>query len=458
MMRWKLTGRFLMAILCTVFCVILVNALIALAFYAHYSSGKEYPASATDFTRTLARYITVTDGEPVISDKGIAALEERNAWLQFLDDNGNVIGNALAPTTAPVHYTPVELVHAYKYRDENHVSIFVAEHNDIMYLVGIQDRNLSKIIITSNTSSITQFTAQLALIMIIVDLLIAIIIGFIFSSFLTKPIYRMIERIRMLKNRNFAVDSKESRGLYRSIFHNLDDVAESLKLQEEERRKLEQMRNEWVSNVSHDMKTPLAAIQGYAELLQSNIPVSEQTEYAEIIEKKSVYMRELLDDFTLTMRLRQQEMPLQLVDTNIVSFVRELVIDVLNDATFSERNITFNASIDKLTKCIDTHLMKRALLNFIYNALVHNEEEVILEISVEEVAGAAVIHIRDNGKGIAKADLPQVFERYYRGTNTENIKGTGLGMAIARDIIQAHGGIVELVSELGAGTSVIVRL
>ncbi|WP_107838466.1 sensor histidine kinase [Metasolibacillus meyeri] len=457
-MRWKLTGRFLMAIICTVFCVILVNGIISIVLYVYHISNEDRPTSATDFTRSLARYIAKIDEEPQISDEGIAALQERNAWLQFLDDNGNVIGHALAPAAAPQHYTPIELIQAYKYRDKNQTTTLVAEHNGVTYLVGIQDASLSKIIITSNTSSITQFIAQFALIIIIVDIVIAIIIGFIFSSFLAKPIYRMIERIRMLKNRNFAVDSKRSKGLYRSIFHNLDDVAESLKLQEEERHKLEQMRNEWISNVSHDMKTPLAAIQGYAELLQGDVSTQEQSDYAEIIEKKSVYMRELLDDFTLTMRLRQQEMPLQLVDTNIVSFVRELVIDVLNDTTFSGSEITFNSQFDKLTKSIDTHLMKRALLNFIYNALVHNEGNVTLDISIEEMNEVTVITISDNGKGIAEADLPQVFERYYRGTNTRNIKGTGLGMAIARDVIQAHGGEVELVSEIGVGTTIIVRL
>lgn len=166
-------------------------------------------------------------------------------------------------------------------------------------------------------------------------------------------------------------------------------------------------------------------------------------------------MRELLDDFTLTMRLRQQQMPLQLVETNIVSFVRELVIDVLNDPSFSEHNISFEAQTERLMKSIDSHLMKRALLNFIYNALVHNDAQVALEISVEE---PATIIIRDQGKGIAEADLPQIFERYYRGTNTENIKGTGLGMAIARDIIQVHGGEVIVTSKIDVGTTVVVRL
>ncbi|WP_042470234.1 sensor histidine kinase [Bacillus ndiopicus] len=457
-MRWKITGRFLTAIICTVFCVILINGIISIALYIYHQTNEEIPTSPTDFTRALARYISEVDGAPTISDEGIAALQQRNAWVQFLDDNGNVIGDALAPSTAPVHYTPIELIHAYKYRDKYNTSVFVTEHEGITYLVGIQDSSISKIIFTSNTSSIPQFIAQLSLIIIIVDIVIAIIIGFIFSSFLTKPIYGMIERIQKLKSRNFSVADKRNQGIYRSVFQNLDDVAENLKLHEEERRKLEQMRNEWVSNVSHDMKTPLASIQGYAELLQGEISTEEKADYAEIIEKKSVYMRELLDDFTLTMRLRQQQMPLQLVDINIVSFVRELVIDVLNDASFSEREVSFDSQINKLVKSIDAHLMKRALLNFIYNALVHNKEHVSLEIFIEETDGAAVITIRDNGKGIAAADLPQVFERYYRGTNTENIKGTGLGMAIARDVIHAHGGEVELVSEIGVGTTVVVRL
>ncbi|WP_251129960.1 sensor histidine kinase KdpD [Exiguobacterium sp. s57] len=89
--------------------------------------------------------------------------------------------------------------------------------------------------------------------------------------------------------------------------------------------------------------------------------------------------------------------------------------------------------------------MKRALLNFLYNALLHNDDLVIVTVRVK----GDIMTIADNGNGIAESDLPYIFERYYQGTNTDDARGSGLGMVISRDIIEAHGGKVEVDSEQG---------
>jgi len=93
-------------------------------------------------------------------------------------------------------------------------------------------------------------------------------------------------------------------------------------------------------------------------------------------------------------------------------------------------------------------------MNFLHNALLHNGPDVTVHVSVDE----NIITISDNGKGIAAADLEHIFERYYRGTNTEQTTGTGLGTAIARDIIEAHGGTVSITSEEQKGTTVSIYL
>src|SRR5690625_767766 len=98
--------------------------------------------------------------------------------------------------------------------------------------------------------------------------------------------------------------------------------------------------------------------------------------------------------------------------------------------------------------------MKRDVLNFIYNAFIHNDKNVEVFVNVTEDA----VTIQDNGKGISSEDQEQIFDRYYRGTNTEHIRGTGLGMAISRDIIVAHGGQVELTSQIGKGTKIMILL
>ena len=117
-----------------------------------------------------------------------------------------------------------------------------------------------------------------------------------------------------------------------------------------ERDQLDQMREEWISNVSHDMKTPLASIHGYAELMKdssTDITPQELYEYTSIINRQSKYMKDLLDDLNLTMRLRNQQLPLQFEDVNIVGFIREMTIELLNDSSFGDRQVEFEANVDK---------------------------------------------------------------------------------------------------------------
>ncbi|QTD40564.1 sensor histidine kinase KdpD [Sporosarcina sp. Te-1] len=457
-MKWKLTGRYLFSVLSIVFIVIFVNlfVLIGVLYYQHANGNENFSAeSGESYARQFSRYLLIENGQPVVSDEGMKSLQSFGGWLQVLDRNGNVMANALAPDEAPMHYSPVELVHIYKYMDDQFTTYYIGQFGDYSYLIGVKNSEEQRIVFMFNPSSFLAYALKAFFAMTIADLIIAALVGLLFSIIITRPVSYMIDRISQLKERNFSIQKMKRQGIFKPVFSNLNDVSETLMAHEEERTKLEKMREEWISNVSHDLKTPLASIQGFAELLREHSTTeSEQLDYAEIIERKSVYMKELLDDFNLTMRLRNQEMPLHREETRIENFIREIVIDVLNDPKYSDYAISFESSASEAIWYIDRHLMKRAILNFINNAIIHNNSHIGVIVSVM----ANGIIIEDNGKGIALQDMDQIFDRYYRGANTENIYGTGLGMAISRDIVEAHGGKITLTSEEGHGTKVEIQL
>ncbi|GIO22116.1 sensor histidine kinase KdpD [Oceanobacillus sp. J11TS1] len=457
-MKWKLTLRYLISILSIVFIVSIVNTIILIALMI--SQQDENPEdiihdTGENFTRSFYQHLSIEDNRPVVSDTGKYALTQFGAWLQILDENGNVIASENAPDSASTHYTPIELVHKYKYMDNDFNTYFIGEFEDYSYIIGVPNSKQERTIIMADPKKVLTYVSKFLIAIIIVDLIIACIVGFLFSTVLTKPVSRLIERISELKERKFQPKKMKRPGVFKHVFANLNDVSETLQAHENERQKLERMRNEWISNVSHDIKTPLASIRGYAELLQSDeLSAEERLEYAGVIERQSLYMKELLDDFNLTMRLRNQEMPLNLQDTRIEGFVRKIIIDLLNDPQFHTHEIDFISNAPASIWKIDQHLMKRALLNFIINAFIHNEEEV--KVTVEVAEDRIIIH--DDGRGIKQEDQAQIFDRYYRGTSTTNTRGSGLGMAISRDIIQAHGGSVELESETGKGTTIRITL
>ena len=173
---------------------------------------------------------------------------------------------------------------------------------------------------------------------------------------------------------------------------------------------------------------------------------------------KSDYIKELVDDLNLSMKLKNNKSILKKEKVNIVSLVKNSVIDILNDSKYSKIDIKFECSEDKIFIDIDKVLIQRVLNNLIYNSLVHNDENISIVVSVYKNEKTH-ISISDNGKGISENDLENIFNRYYRGTNTGEVhKGSGLGMSIAKEIVNAHNGDITIKSVLGEGTDINITL
>ena len=457
-MQFKLTSRFLLAVLAVFGVLLILNAGILLYLLFQQSAQKSSTFSSPhieQFTRTLDTQAVVENEAITFHDDVLAQLDAFNAWLQVVDFSGNVLYSYNVPSDVLTTYRPVDFIQTYRYQEQANTTTFFGDGERYNYIVGVVNPDVERLILTYENSNVFNVLQKLFIAITIINVGIIVIAGWIFSRPLTKPIARMTQAIQLLETKTTLPPQKKS-GLYAPVFANLQSVSHKLALAEEERTKLERMREEWMSNVSHDLKTPLASIRGYAELMQADdVSTQERLEFTATIERQAEHMKNLLDDFNLTMRLRNQQLPLAMEQVNLVSFVRELVIDLLNDPNAAERHLEFDAPDVAIIRSFDPHYMRRALLNFLYNAITHNDPNVTVQITI---TAAGTLSIRDNGKGIPADDVAHIFERYYRGTNTASTDGTGLGMAIARDIIEAHGGSVSLISKEHVGTTVTVSL
>lgn len=174
--------------------------------------------------------------------------------------------------------------------------------------------------------------------------------------------------------------------------------------------------------------------------------------------KKVLIIDDEADILHLSTRLKNKELSIRKKTVNMVALMRNLVIDILNDPKYADRQIEFHAKQENVPAEVDEILFRRAINNLIYNAIVHNQQDVKIEVSIEKKERTHIT-ILDNGKGIKKEELDRIFDRYYRGTNTGDAhKGSGLGMAIANDIIQAHGGKIAIHSVEEHGTTIVIQL
>lgn len=253
-------------------------------------------------------------------------------------------------------------------------------------------------------------------------------------------------------------------GTISDLIKSLNELDGEVRASDRLREKTETMRREWISNITHDLKTPLSPIKGYAEILCDDTEKTTRQckRYAEIMLKNAAYMENLIDDLKLTWQLENDVLPINREKQNIVRFLRELSIDILNCPEYEERAIAFqcseNITDETVMLSFDKKLFTRTFQNLIINAFVHGGKDtgVTIKISVSECY--LIITVSDNGKGMSAEETDRLFDRYYRGTNTEGeTGGTGLGLAIAKSIIELHGGTITVTSIPGAGTTFLIR-
>ena len=469
-MKLKLTFRYVFNIAMVAVIVVIIN--ITMIYLLVNSQDKNnlngYGSmnEITSFVRNFGKYIDLgKDNKLYINNNGKNLINQSNSWVQILDENNREVYSYNKPREIKDKHTPIDIINGYKYAGGlGGTSQILAGYKEIdnvtyTYLIGFPSNILKKYIIITEADATHRYIKYGIISIITVDFIIAIIFGYIFSKGITKPVKDIIDGVDNLYDGNYEFYSKEE-GIYKNVFKKLNSLSYKLEENELERKKIDKMRSEWIANISHDIKTPLSSIKGYAEFLEQDYDFSSDDikSYAEIINNKSDYIKELVDDLNLSMKLKNNKSILKKEKVNIVTLVKNSVIDILNDSKYAEVDISVECSEDRIFIDIDKVLMQRVLNNLIYNALVHNDKNISIVVSVYK-SDNTYITISDNGKGISEKDLENIFDRYYRGTNTgEAHKGSGLGMSIAKEIVNAHNGDITINSILGKGTEIKIIL
>jgi signal transduction histidine kinase len=468
-MKWKLTAQFLLFIILTIFLSLFAFLVLNMFFlYSNFGKSDRFIPyqSPSNYTLDFEKNIDFKNKEISIPADKLTQLEQGDMWIQVLDENGTELYSRFKPANVPVHYTPASLIHYHKYTGAlQNSTIFVGmlerEDRKLSYIMGFPKDVIGKAYVYYRTETLLRDLFLIFSVTAIIVTFIALAFGYMFSHRLAKPLVKIIEGIQRLVKGDFS-NIYTPKGIYKNVFQNLNELSSVLQSNEDERRKIERMREDWVTNITHDIKTPLASIKGYAELLQDkeyNIDDLERERYVEIILDKSDYIEHLIHDLNVTYQLQNPSFSVKKEEENVVEVLRESVIQILNHPLYEDTQLEFSAEIESYPFHCNKMLLQRAFMNLIFNAIVHNPPDTFIRIFIREDKGRAQIFIEDEGNGIAEEELENLFIRYYRGTNTgEAHKGSGLGLAIAKQIVEAHGGSIDVSSGVGKGTRVMIRL
>ena len=226
-----------------------------------------------------------------------------------------------------------------------------------------------------------------------------------------------------------------------------------------ELKKMDQVRRDFVANVSHELRTPLSILLGYIETLldSPNTPREELMRILRVMERHSNRLELLVEDLLTLAELESGNPNLQLDDIDLSNFLREIIRDWEKKLANKQLNIIVDVPPDFSPIRADRTRLQEALYNLFDNAVKYSREHSEIRVSARHRDGEIELSVSDDGIGIAKEDLPRIFERFYRADkarSAEKVHGTGLGLAIVKHIVQLHGGRVEADSELQKGTTI----
>lgn len=342
---------------------------------------------------------------------------------------------------------------------------FTAEKFDIT----LSDHSSGTVYVLSDVNFIIE-TAKKFLPVLVLSLLAVIgltngILTFLVSRSLIKPLYSLKNAAEQIKEGNLEqevnLNRKDEIGELGAAFEEMRirlNASIRLQLQYEENRK------ELISNISHDLKTPITGIKACVEGIQDGIADTgpKREKYINMIAKKTEEMDRLIDELFLFSKLDLKRLPFHLEPLDLSDYLSDYVEEQSIDPRRQGIMVSFSLVGDKpVSVMADREKLRRVIMNIMDNSLKYMNKEQ-KEIRVELIDGKeeATVHIQDNGPGINNKALPYIFDRFYRVDPSRNTAtgGSGLGLAIVKQIVEGHGGRVWAESRIGEGTSIYFTL
>jgi signal transduction histidine kinase len=260
-------------------------------------------------------------------------------------------------------------------------------------------------------------------------------------------------------NFDYVLDSNMT-GEIGELYHNYEDMRLRLKESAEESIQNEAKNRELITNISHDLKTPITAIKGYVEGIMDGVCCTPEKmdKYIKTIYNKANDMDRLINELTIYSRIDANRIPYTFLRLNVREFFDDCIEEVGLDLESKHIELNYSNMVPADTRVIaDPEQLKRVINNIISNSVKYmdkEKEKAIINFSIVDEGDAIKVEIEDNGRGIAAKDLPNIFERFFRSDSSRNSAkgGSGIGLSIVKKIVEDHGGYIWATSKEGEGT------
>lgn len=386
----------------------------------------------------LSKSLSSESGVYILSENGRNMIEKQYQWAMLIDNGGNVVWSIALPTDVPKSYTLSDVaVFTRWYLNDYPVTVW--RRTDGLFVLGNQKGSIWKYSMQESQTVMDSILAWIPAVLILnglVAILLALVLGLrLFRSL--KPLAKGIED--MAENRPVELSTK---GLLGTLASGINKTSEKLIAQEAELAKRDNARTNWIAGISHDIRTPLSIVMGYASELEedSGLPPAKR-EQAGVIRSQSERIRALVSDLNLASRLEYDMQPLKMTAVPLASLLRSIITDFFNGGLPDTYSIDLEISENSQNTVFegDEGLLKRAVSNLIDNSVKHNPDGCSIKVSLKRDGTICTLSVSDNGTGFRQ----DVLENLKAPQSLTELQNHSLGLIIVQQIIKAHHGIAE---------------
>lgn len=414
---------------------------LSMVFYGSFRDQVFQDLSTT--CQLLAGVYNAADGIENVSSAGVSAGDVR---VTLIEKDGQVLFDSDVDAGGMEnHLAREEVQQALENGEGSSVRHSdTLSRNTYYYAVQLRDGNLLRV--SRDALSLWQFllgAIPIVVILMFLLLFLSMILAHHLTNRLVRPIVNMGENI-------------EKPG-YTSPYPELVPFISTIRSQHQELIKTSELRQEFTANVSHELKTPLTSISGYAELMENGIIQPDEVPYyARQIRDSATRLITLINDIIQLSKLDSPVLEVLFEQVNLYAVARKVVDSMQVNAAAREVTLTLTGS-DAIV-CGNRGMIEELITNLCDNAVRYNYKGGSVRVSVVPLKGRAILSVQDTGIGISPADQERVFERFYRvdKSRSKETGGTGLGLSIVKHIVAQHHADIKLESELGRGTNIRV--
>lgn len=269
-----------------------------------------------------------------------------------------------------------------------------------------------------------------------------------------KPLKEILKATEEIASGDF--DTKLTTTHTLEQYNEFDYIKENLNIMASELAKNEVLKTDFISNVSHEIKTPVSVIKSYASLLENENDPEKRTEYRREISRASNRLSSLVENILKLNKLENQSLTLEKQEIKLDDMLGDCIVSF--EGLIEKKNLLLECEIDEVTIVSSPIHLEMVWNNLISNAIKFTERGGKISISLKKIDGFACVTVTDTGCGMDQETGKRIFDKFYQGDTSHSSEGNGLGLALVKKVIDTLGGEISVKSELGVGTSFTIKL